>query len=61
MVSDQTASIEAELVAEAIRRYLEEYLRQTEAIREGIKQADEGKFASEERVKAAFSKWGVNV
>ena len=48
----QGASTESELVAEAIRRYVEDYLRQTEAIREGISQADEGKFASDERVEA---------
>ncbi len=32
-----------------------------EAVREGIAAADRGDFASPERVKAMFAKWGVDV
>lgn len=31
-----------------------------EAVREGIEAADRGDFASPERVKAMFAKWGVD-
>ncbi|MBP3975962.1 hypothetical protein [Pseudoxanthomonas spadix] len=31
-----------------------------EAVREGIEAADRGDFASAERVKAMFAKWGVD-
>lgn len=48
-----------------VRQALEAYLAQeewlTEAIREGIKAAEEGRFASEEDVRAAFAGWGVNI
>ena len=33
---------------------------QVAAIHEGVRQADAGNFASEEDVKAAFARWGVN-
>ncbi|MDO8519929.1 MAG: ribbon-helix-helix protein, CopG family [Deltaproteobacteria bacterium] len=39
---------------EAISAYLEIYRWQTEHIREGVKQADHGEFASEEEVKRIF-------
>lgn len=32
-----------------------------EAVREGVAAADRGDFASPERVKAMFAKWGVDV
>jgi predicted transcriptional regulator len=48
------------LVAEAIETYVEDQAWQIEAIREGIKEADKGKFASEKQVKKTFKKWGVN-
>lgn len=60
MLADNSASSEAELVAEAVRIFIEDQSWQIEAIKEGIRQADDGKFASEERVKATFSKWGVD-
>lgn len=48
-----------------IRQALESYLRQeewlTEAIQEGVRAADEGHFAFDEDVRAAFAKWGVDV
>lgn len=48
------------LVAEAIENYVEEQAWQIEAIKEGIKEADKGKFATEKQVKKTFKKWGVN-
>jgi len=48
------------LVADAIRRYVEEESWQIAAIEEGVRQADAGNFASESEVKAAFASWGVN-
>jgi predicted transcriptional regulator len=49
------------LVADAIRRYVEEEGWQVAAIEEGVRQADAGDFATEEEVKAAFAQWGVDV
>ena len=49
------------LVADAIRRYVEEEGWQVAAIEEGVRQADASDFASEEEVKTAFVEWGVNV
>ena len=48
------------LVADAIRRYVEEEGWQVAAIEEGVRQADAGDFASEEEVKTVFAEWGVN-
>jgi RHH-type rel operon transcriptional repressor/antitoxin RelB len=48
------------LVAEAIANYVEDQAWQIEAIKEGIKEADKGKFATEKQVKKTFKKWGVN-
>ncbi len=42
---------------EAIRSYLEIYRWQVEHIKEGLRQADAGHFASESRVSEAFAKW----
>ena len=49
------------LVAEAVRRYVEEESWQVAAIEEGVRRADAGDFASPEEVKAAFGRWGVDV
>jgi predicted transcriptional regulator len=55
-----TARSRSYLVAEAIETYVEEQAWQIEAIKEGIEEADKGKFATESQVKKAFKKWGVN-
>lgn len=49
------------LMADAIRRYVEEEGWQVAAIEEGVRQADAGDFATEDEVKAAFAEWGVDV
>jgi predicted transcriptional regulator len=48
------------LVADAIRRYVEEEGWQVAAIEEGVRRAVAGDFAAEEEVKTAFAEWGVN-
>ena len=48
-------------MAEAVRQYVAEQSWQVEAIQEGIRQADEGKFASDHQVTEAFAHWGVHV
>ena len=48
------------LVADAIRRYVEEESWQIAAIEEGVRQANAGNFATDEEVKATFARWGVN-
>jgi predicted transcriptional regulator len=55
-----TARSRSYLVAEAIETYVDDQAWQIEAIKEGIKEADEGKFATESQVKKTFKKWGVN-
>ncbi len=59
MPADPSGSTESEPAAEAIRIFIEDQSRRMEAIQEGIRQADQGKFASEEQVKSVFSKWGL--
>ena len=48
-----------DIVHEAIGAYLEEK-RQISAIEEGIREADAGNFATDDEVRAAFAKWGVD-
>ena len=48
------------LVADAVRRYVEEESWQVAAIEEGVRQADAGNFATDDEVKAAFARCGVN-
>jgi Predicted transcriptional regulator len=48
------------LVAEAVRQYVAEQSWQVEAIQEGVRQADEGKFVSDQEVTEAFTRWGVH-
>ena len=55
-----TARSRSYLVAEAIESYVEDQAWQIEAIKEGIKEADKGKFATKSQVKKTFKKWGVN-
>jgi len=48
------------LAAEAIQAYVEENAWQIEAIREGVKKANEGDFATEAQVNRFFNKWKKN-
>jgi predicted transcriptional regulator len=60
LLARATARSKSYLVAEAVEAYVEEQAWQIEAIREGIKEADKGNFATDEEVKKTFNKWGVN-
>jgi RHH-type rel operon transcriptional repressor/antitoxin RelB len=55
-----TARSKSFLVAEAIETYVEDQTWQIGAIKEGIKEADRGKFATNREVSKTFKKWGVN-
>jgi predicted transcriptional regulator len=55
-----TARSKSYLVAEAIETYVEDQTWQIEAIKEGIEEADKGKFATDKEVKKTFKKWGLN-
>ena len=48
------------LAAEAIEAYVNDQQWQIEAILEGIKEADGGKFATERQMKKTMAKWGVD-
>ncbi len=47
------------LAAEAIEKYIDEQSWQIEAIKEGIKEAEKGNFATDKEVKQFFKKYGV--
>ena len=47
----------SELVGEALRAYLEAQEWQIQEIKQAVKEADKGKFASNAEVKAFFEKW----
>ncbi|MFB2897337.1 CopG family ribbon-helix-helix protein [Aerosakkonemataceae cyanobacterium BLCC-F50] len=53
-VFDRTRS---DLLKEAIDSYLQVYQWQLDHIKEGLRQADAGEFASDEEVAAAFARW----
>jgi len=61
LLANDVSRSESELAEEAIRVYIEDQSWQIEAIKEGLRQADAGSFATEDNVKKTFSKWGVNV
>jgi len=48
------------LAAEAIRDFIELNEWQVQEIRDGIKEADSGDFATDNAVKKTLRKWGVN-
>ena len=60
MLADATDRSRSWLVADAVKRYVMEESWQVAAIKEGIREADAGDFASDDEVKAAFARWGVN-
>lgn len=45
------------VVEEALSAYLELHAWQLEHIKEGMRQADAGEFASEAEIRAAFARW----
>jgi predicted transcriptional regulator len=56
-----TARSRSFLIGEAIKSYVEEQSWQIEAIKKGVTQANQGKFASDAKVAKTFAKYGVNV
>ena len=54
-----TARSKSFLAAESIRAYVEEQAWQIEALEEGLKEADLGRFANDKEVAEALAKWGV--
>jgi len=58
---DEIASVfdrdRSDLLNEAIDSYLQVYQWQLDHIKEGLRQADAGEFASDEEVAAAFARW----
>jgi RHH-type rel operon transcriptional repressor/antitoxin RelB len=59
-LAKSTARSRSFLISEAVKAYVEDQTWQIEAIKEGIKAADQGKFASDERVLKIFAKYGVS-
>lgn len=60
MLAKATARSRSFLINEAVKAYVEEQSWQIEAIREGLRQAEAGGFATAAEVQAAFAKWGVD-
>jgi len=58
-LSTATKRSKSYLTAEAIEKYVDEQIWQVEAIKEGIKQADKGNFATEAEIKTLHKKWGI--
>jgi predicted transcriptional regulator len=59
MLSQATSRSRSFLISEAIKTYVEDQAWQIEAIKEGLEQADQGKFASKDKVRKTFAKFGV--
>ncbi len=61
LLSKAMARSRSFLIGEAIKAYVEDQTWQIQAIKEGLKQANQGKFASDAKVRKTFAKFGVNV
>ena len=48
------------LAAEAVREFIELNEWQIDEIKDAVKEADSGDFASEQEMRAVFNKWGVD-
>jgi predicted transcriptional regulator len=59
-LAEATGRSRSFLAQEALRRYLEEEGWQVREIREGIREADAGDFATDEEVASTLAKWGVS-
>ena len=60
-LAKSTARSRSFLIAEAVKAYVKDQAWQIAAIEEGIEDADQGKFASDEKVAKTFAKYGVNI
>ena len=61
LLAKATARSRSFLIGEAIKTYVDEQSWQIKAIKKGVEQANQGKFASDEKVRRTFAKYGVNV
>ncbi|MEJ2158236.1 MAG: ribbon-helix-helix domain-containing protein [Desulfobacteraceae bacterium] len=61
ILSKATKRSRSFLISEAIKDYAKDQAWQIEAVEEGIRQADQGKFASDDKVRKAFAKFGVDI
>ncbi len=59
-LAQSTHRSKAILAAEAIRDFLELSEWQMQEIKNGIKEADEGDFATEQAVRKTLTRWGAN-
>ena len=59
-LADATQRSKSFLAAEAIREFIELNQWQVKEIKQAVKEADLGEFASESEVKQTFAKWGVD-
>jgi predicted transcriptional regulator len=59
-LAEVTGSSKSSLAAEAIRAYVEMNEWQIEVIKKRLDMADRSEYASRERVKSVFEKWGVS-
>lgn len=55
-----TGQSKSQLAAEAIKSYVEMNEWQINVIKERLAAADRQEYASRERIRATFAKWGVN-
>jgi predicted transcriptional regulator len=61
LLAKATARSRSFLIGEAIKTYVDDQSWQIKAIKKGVEQANQGKFASDEKVRKTFAKYGVNV
>jgi predicted transcriptional regulator len=61
MLSKATSRSRSFLISEAIKTYVEDQAWQIEAIKESLEQTDQGNFATNEKVRKTFAKFGVNI
>ena len=59
-LSESTHRSKSYLAAQAIKAFVSDQYWQIEAIMEGIKEADEGKFVTEKQMKKSLKKWGID-
>ncbi len=56
----KTKNVQTVLKIREYERFKEVLKQEKMPLKEGIKEADEGKFATERQVNKTFKKWGVN-
>lgn len=59
-LSETTHRSKSFLAAEAVREFIELNEWQIQEIEAAVKEADAGDFASDQEIRAVFTKWGVN-